>query len=49
MEVTEKMLIAAIKKAVNLGLFPNFMTTEEYTQYWDGMKEVLKVALNNAE
>ena len=49
MEITEEMLISAMKKAIELELFPRFINQNEYAQYWDGMEKVLEAALNESE
>lgn len=42
----EEMLARAMKKAVEVGIFPKHsVDTETYLNHWAGMKEVLKAAL----
>lgn len=45
MEVTDAMLAAAMKKAVELELLPKHLPSNEaYVKVWDAMKEVLQAA-----
>ena len=47
-EVSEDMLIRAMKKAVEVGVLPKHPVDEEtYLKHWSGMKEVLLAALND--
>ena len=44
--VTEEMLTAAMRKGVEVGIFPKHgVDTETYLKHWDGMKKVLETAL----
>ncbi len=49
MKVTEEMLTAAMRKAVELGLFPKHAAVETYLKHWDGMRECLKAAIEEGE
>ena len=44
MEITNEMLAIAVKKAVELGLFPKHSDERGYLKYWDGMRQVLAVS-----
>lgn len=44
MNVTDEMLQAAMKKAVELGLLPAFAGEEQYLKNWDNMQQVLEAA-----
>lgn len=44
--VTEEMLTAAMKKAVETGLLPKHADEQTYIKNWDGMKAVLQAALD---
>lgn len=48
MQVTEEMLAAAMKKAVESGLLPKHADSETYLKKWDGMKQCLQAALDVA-
>lgn len=43
--ITDAMLQAAMKKAVELGFFPAHADTDTYMKQWDGMKAVLQAAV----
>ena len=45
MEVTQEMLNAAMKKAVELGVFPKHAGADDYLKHWDAMKACLEAAL----
>ncbi len=47
MEITHEMLEKAVKKAVELGLFPKHSDEQTYMKIWDGMREVLDAAINS--
>ena len=48
MEVTEEMLILAVRKAVQVGLLPSHnVNTETYLKNWDMIKQILKAALDD--
>lgn len=47
-QVTDAMLHAAMKKAVELGLIPKQVDAETYLKNWDGMKLILQAALDTA-
>ena len=43
----EEMLIRAMKKAVEVGIFPKHpVDSETYLKHWAGMQEVLKAAMD---
>lgn len=44
-EVTDEMLAAAMKKAVELGVVPKHGDTDIYTKNWDAMKQILEAAI----
>ena len=47
-EVSQDMLIRAMKKAVKVGVLPKHPVDEEtYLKHWSGMKKVLEAALND--
>jgi hypothetical protein len=48
MECTEKMLAAAMAKAVQVGLLPKQVASDEYLKNWANMKAVLEAALSSA-
>ena len=48
MKITQKMLNAAMKKAVSLEIIPKHSDQESYLKYWEGMKKVLEVAANES-
>jgi len=48
-EVTEKMLKAAMKKAVELKVFPEYGSTDKYLKCWDDMREILETALRGQD
>lgn len=43
--VSMDMLTAAMKKAVELGIFPQYAIDEQYLKNWSNMREVLAAAL----
>jgi hypothetical protein len=44
--VTEEMLTAAMRKGVEVGIFPKHpVDTKTYLKHWDGMKKVLETVL----
>lgn len=45
-KVTQEMLEAAMKKAVELKIIPKWGDAESYVTLWDGMKQVLEAGLN---
>lgn len=45
MEVTQEMLNAAMKKAVETGLVPKHSDPDTYLKQWDAMKACLAAAL----
>ncbi len=49
MQVTDKMLIAAMKKAVELKIFPKAGLQDDIARNWDAMREVLEAAVGEAE
>ncbi len=42
MEITPEMLTIAMKKAVELGIFPKYASQEDYVKHWESMKKVLE-------
>lgn len=48
MNVTQEMLEAAMKKAVETGLVPKFADEDFYLKRWDAMKQCLQAALDVA-
>ena len=44
-EPSEEMLIAAMKKAVEVGIVAKWADEETYLKNWGGMKEILKAAM----
>jgi hypothetical protein len=48
-EVTQEMLEAAMKKAVETGLLPKLVDEDTYLKNWSGMKAVLQAALDLAD
>jgi hypothetical protein len=48
-EVTQEMLEAAMKKAVETGLIQTHVDQETYLKNWSSMKVVLQAALDLAE
>jgi len=48
-EVTEAMLAAAMKKAVELGIVPRHLDSESYLKTWSAMKACLQAALDAKE
>ncbi len=48
MEVTQEMLNAAMKKAVETKILQKSVDEETYLRNWDGMKKVLEAALKVA-
>lgn len=49
MEVTEEMLAAAMKVAVEKELVPKSGDADAYLQTWDAMKSVIQAALDAAQ
>lgn len=49
MEVTQEMLNAAMKTAVQAGMIPSHADEETYLRNWDGMKAALRAALAAAD
>jgi len=49
MEVTEEMLIAAMKKAVDVGIFTGVADIDAYVSSWASMKQVLQAALDTVD
>jgi hypothetical protein len=46
MQITEEMVSAAMKKAVEVGLIPRYANGEdEYLRYWEGIHKILESAL----
>ncbi|HUT16963.1 MAG TPA: hypothetical protein VMW84_01545 [Acidobacteriota bacterium] len=45
MKITHEMIEAAMKKAVELGVFPKKVDEETYFQNWANMDEILEAAL----
>lgn len=45
-QVTNEMLEAAMKKAVELGVFPQFSDQETYLKNWAAMKKVLQAGID---
>lgn len=48
MEVSPKMLEAAMKKAVETGLLPKNADMDTYNKHWAGMKQCIQAALDVA-
>lgn len=48
MQVTEEMLAAAMKKAVESGVLPKHVDETTYLKNWAGMKQALQAALDAA-
>jgi hypothetical protein len=48
MQVTDEMLVAAMKKAVETGILAKQVDEVTYLKYWNGMKQALQAALNAA-
>ncbi len=48
MECTEKMLAAAMGQAVEVGMLPRQVPSEEYLANWANMKAILEAALSVA-
>lgn len=48
MQVTQEMLNAAMKTAVELGLVPKHMEPDAYIKTWDAMKACLQAAQDAA-
>lgn len=46
MQVTDEMLIAAVKKAVELGLIPHVVDQDTYIKNYDRIKDILQAALD---
>jgi len=44
-EITTKMLCAAVKKAVELKIIPQNVGLEDHSKYWDAIEQILKAAL----
>ncbi len=49
MQITYEMLHAAIKKAVELGMIPKYVSLDDSENKWQKMKEVLQAAINKSE
>lgn len=49
MEVTQEMLNAAMKKAVQVGIFPKESDMDAYLKHWWQMEYVLIAALQESE
>lgn len=47
MKVTDEMLNKAISKAVQLKMIPKYASLDDYTNYYDQMKQVLEHALSD--
>jgi len=47
-EVTEDMLIAAVKQAVKEGFIPEYADLNGYVEYYEGIKRVLQAAINKS-
>lgn len=47
--VTNEMLEAAMKKAVELGIFPKFSDQDTYLKHWAAMKETLQAAMDTEQ
>lgn len=47
MNLTQEMLNVAMKKAVELGVFPKHPTPGAYIKNWDAMKACLEAALTD--
>lgn len=48
MMVTDEMLAAAMKKAVETGVLPKIVDDATYLKNWQGMKQALQAALDAA-
>ncbi|VWC89582.1 hypothetical protein BLA17378_04473 [Burkholderia aenigmatica] len=49
MECTEEMLIAAVKKAVEVGLLPKYAAGEEtYLKSWNSIRAIVEAAIKAA-
>jgi hypothetical protein len=49
-EVTEQMLAAAVKKAVDLKIIPShFIDESEYLRHWANIKAIVQAALDKQE
>lgn len=48
MQVTEQMLAAAMKKAVETGMLAKLVDEETYLKNWNSMKQSLQAALDAA-
>jgi hypothetical protein len=46
-EVTDEMLITAVKEAVKQGIIPKYASEELYLKNYKGMKKVLEKVLEN--
>jgi len=50
MEITDEILIVAVRKAVEIGLLPSRnVPTEEYLKNWDLIKQILQAAFDKAQ
>ncbi len=49
MQVTDEMLIAAVKQAVKDNILPVSGTEEQYLHNWASMRRVLEAALSKAQ
>jgi len=45
MKVTQELLELAMKKAVEVGLIPEYADEETYLRNWEGMRQVLTAVL----
>lgn len=43
--VSDKMLATAMKKAVELGVFPKYTGERQYIENWENMQNILEAAL----
>ncbi len=48
MEVTQEMLVAAMREAVKREIFPMSGPSDVYLRYWTGMKAAIQAALDVA-
>lgn len=46
MQVTQEMLEAAMKKAVEVGMLPKMVDTDTYLKNWKDMRAVLQAAID---
>ncbi len=47
MEITTEILTKAMKKAVELGIFPKHVSQEDYVKHWESMKKVLEATFED--